>query len=169
MTADMALHRSLLVTRLAVLAAVTVAALPVPARSQSPCPGAAPLIVVEQVQNGFAGRTGERTSLGEDGCYSVEAVFDGSAGHLRSGLLGADRVAAVRAAVAAADLASLPDKAGAAHVVNPMTVSVTCAGVTRTVTAPGGTAIADMTAIGNGALARLAAVVLALTAPPPAP
>lgn len=156
---------------LATLSAVAVAAVMSAAAAQpeTPCRAGAPLIVVEAVQSGFAGRTGERTSLGEDGCYSVERVFNGTAEHLRSGQLGADPMAAVRAALAASDLPSLPGKVGVAGAVNPATLSVTCGGVTRTVIAPAGTAITAMTAIGNGALARLAAVVVELTAAPAAP
>lgn len=152
----------------AVMASPALAA-PVSPDPESPCPAAAPLIVVEHLQSGFAGRTGERTSLGEGGCYSVDALFNDETGHLRSGQLGPEPMAAVRAALAAADLPSLPEAAGVPPRINPATLSVTCGGVTRTVVAPAGTAIRDMTANGDGALARLGGLVVEFTAPAPAP
>ena len=161
--------RRCLATVFAVVVALPALASPAPARPESPCPAGALLIVVEHVESGFAGRTGERTSLGEDGCYSVDALFNDKAGHLRSGHLGPEPMAALRAALAAADLPSLPETAGAAPKINPATLSVTCRGVTRTVVAPAGTAIKDMTADGNGALAGLGGLVVDFTAPAPAP
>jgi len=125
--------------------------------------------MVEHVQSGFAGRTGERTSLGEGGCYSVDWLFNDKAEHLRSGQLGPDTMAALRGALAASDLPSLPEKAGVPPAINPATLSVTGRGVTRTVVAPAGTAIKDMTADGNGALAGLGGLVVDFTAPAPAP
>lgn len=134
-----------------------------PSRSQESCPVGNMLIIVERLQGGFAGQTGERTSIGEDGCFTVDRVLNGkTVSRLRSGRLDPDRISSVRAAIDAARIASLPDRTGAPPPVNPATLSIIHRGVTKTVVAPSGTSIEGMVALGNG-LARLAARLLELT------
>jgi hypothetical protein len=130
------------------------------------CPAGDALIALEYLQSGFSGSTGERTSIGDDGCFTVDRVVNGKAvERLRSGLLNPDRVATLRAAIEAANIMSLPDRSGAAPPVNPATLSISYQGVTKTVVAPPGTGIEGMKALGDGALARLAAVLVELTGP----
>lgn len=122
------------------------------------------LITIEHLQGGFAGQTGDRTSIGEDGCFTVDRVVNGKAvSRRRSGRLGPDRIASARAAIETARIASLPDRSGTPPPVNPATLSVSYRGVTKTVVAPSGTSIEGMAALGNDSLARLAARLLELT------
>ncbi len=152
---------------IAALSALLLAlAAPASAQPESLCPGVHVLIAVEYLQSGFAGRTGERTTIGEDGCYVVEFVLNGeAAGRVRSGQLGPRLTASMRAAIEAADIMSWPDRSGAPGSINPALLSISYKGVTKTVVAPAGTGIDGMTAIGDGAPARLAARLLELIAP----
>jgi hypothetical protein len=149
-----------------------VSLLQAPAESAASCPGGSdPLIVVERLQGGVAGQTGERTSIGEDGCFTVDQLLDGKViSRLRSGRLGPDRLLSARAAIEAAGIASLPDRAGNPPMVNPAFVSVTYGGVTKVAVAPAGASLEDVGALGRGSaedpaarLARLAARLLELT------
>jgi hypothetical protein len=139
---------------------------PTSAQPESRCRVSDVLIAVEYLQSGFSGSTGDRTSIGEDGCFTVDRVVDGKAvERLRSGQLNPDRIASMRAAIETANIGSLPERSGAVPPVNPATLSISYQGVTKTVVAPPGTSIAGMTALGDGFLARLASVLLELTGP----
>jgi hypothetical protein len=143
-----------------------------PALSADSCPVEnTTMIVVERLQSGFAGQTGERTSIGEDGCFIVDRVLNGKAlSRLRSGRLGPDRIMSARAAIDIANIASLANRAGESPVVNPTIVSVTYRGVTKAVVMAAGSSLDDIAALGKGPpedpsarLARLAARLLELT------
>jgi hypothetical protein len=150
---------------MAVLALLPVLAPATPARLQDSCTITGNvLITIEHLQGGFAGQTGDRTSVAEDGCFTVDRVVNGKAvSRLRSGRLGPDRIASARAAIEAADITSLPDRSGTPPPVNPVTLSISYRGVTKTVVAPPGTNIEGMAALGSGSLVRLAARLLELT------
>src|SRR5262245_58542360 len=81
-----------------------------PAWSVDACPGEreVTMIVVELLQSGFAGQSGERTSIGEDGCFTVDRVLNDKVSRLRSGRLALDQILSVRAAIDIANIASLP-------------------------------------------------------------
>jgi len=151
---------------IAISALLLVSASPPPARPQSLCHVSNVLIAVELVQSGFAGWTGERTSIGEDGCFIVDQIVSGeTVAHVRSGELGPDRIASMHAAIEAAQFMSLPERSGTPPPINPAKLSISYGGVTKTVVAPPGTNIEGMTALGDGSLARLAALLLKLTGP----
>lgn len=151
---------------MAVSALLLALAAPASAQPESPCAGANVLIAVEYLQSGVVGRTGERTSIGEDGCFIVEFVLNGeAAGRVRSGQLGPGLTASMRAAIEAADIMSWPDRSGAPAPINPAILSISYKGITKSVVAPAGTGIDGMAAIGDGSPARLAARLLELIAP----
>jgi hypothetical protein len=156
---------SKLFAMMAVMALLPVFAPATPARLQESCTIAGNvLITIENLQGGVVGQTGVRTTIGEDGCFTVDRVVnDKTVSRLRSGQLSPDRVARTRAAIEAAHITSLPDRSGTPPPVNPATLSITYQGVTKTVVAPSGTSIEGMTALGGGSLARLAARLLELT------
>lgn len=84
------------------------------AASVATCAGGQPsMIVVERLQGGVAGQTGERTLIGEDGCFAVDRTLNGKViVQLRSGRLGPNEMGSVRAAIDAAGFASLPEQIG---------------------------------------------------------
>jgi hypothetical protein len=147
-----------------VSALLLVLAPPTSAQPHDSCPTGNILITVERLQSGVAGQTGVRTTIGEDGCFTVDRVVnDKTVSRLRSGQLGPDRIASARAAIEAAHITSLPNRSGTPPPVNPATLSITYQGVTKTVVASAGTSIEGMAALGGGSLARLAARLLELT------
>jgi len=129
------------------------------------------LIRVELLQEGIAGRTGERTTIGDDGCFSADRLLNGKViSHLRSGQLGVDRMRSVRAAIEEAGLASLPDRMGIPPTVNPAFVIVSYRGAVKTIAAPPGAGPKEIEALAKGQsgepsarLARLVARLLELT------
>jgi hypothetical protein len=125
------------------------------------------MVVIERLQSGFAGQSGERTSIGEDGCFTVDQVLNADAlSRLKSGRLGPDQIQSARAAIDNANIASLPNRAGESSVVNPATVSVSYRGVTKTLVMPSGTSLHDIVALAKGPMedptARLAHLVARL-------
>jgi hypothetical protein len=143
-----------------------------PAWSVDACPGEreVTMIVVELLQSGFAGQSGERTSIGEDGCFTVDRVLNDKVSRLRSGRLALDQILSVRAAIDIANIASLPNRAGESPVVNPTIVLVTYRGATKSLVMASGANLDDIAALGRGSredpsarLARLAARLLQLT------
>ena len=86
---------------LATIALVLILAPPTSAQAQDPCLGNI-LITVEHLQSGVAGQTGVRTTISEDGCFTVDHVVnDKTVSRLRSGQLSPDRIASTRAAIEA--------------------------------------------------------------------
>lgn len=136
------------------------------------CSGEGALLIrVELLQEGFAGQTGERTTVTEDGCFTVDRLLNGEViSHLRSGRLGPDRMLSARAAIESANIAALPDRIGSPPPVNPAFVAVTYKGATKTLVAPAGTSLKGLEGLGKepseeplARLARLALRVLELT------
>lgn len=129
------------------------------------------LIRVERLQEGFAGRTGERTSIAEDGCFTVDRLLNGNViTRLRLGRLGPDQILSARAAIDATGVASLPDRTGNPPAINLAVVSITYRGVTKELVMPAGADPKDVAALGDGRaddpsvrLARLAVHLLELT------
>jgi hypothetical protein len=149
---------------MAVSASWLVLAPPSPAQPRDPCPIGNVLVTVERLQGGFSGQTGDRISIGEDGCFTVDRVInDKMVSRLRSGKLSSDRIASARAAIEAAHITSLPDRSGTLPPVNPTTLSISYRGTTKTVVAPSGTSIEGMAVLEGGSLARLAARLIELT------
>jgi len=153
-----------IIATLAVPAFLLTLAPPAAAQPHDLCPMGNVLITVERLQGGVSGETGERTSIGEGGCFTVDRVMNGqTVSRLRSGQLSPDQVASARTAIEAADITSLPDRSGTPSPVNPVTLSISYRGATKTVVAPTGTSIDSMASRESGSLARLAARLLELT------
>jgi hypothetical protein len=104
----------------------------------------------EVLQGGFAGDTGERTTIYSDGCFSVEQILPGRVQNIRSGRLDPDQVQRARAAIKDADFGSLPDTNRDPGRANPVTVSITYEGATKAVTLPPGTGMERIEALANG-------------------
>jgi len=143
-----------------------------PAASVASCSGGSNLLIsVELLQEGFAGRTGDRTSIAENGCFTVDHLLNGKViSRPRVGRLGPDQILSARAAIDAASIASLRERTGSPPPVNPAFVSITYGGVTKVIVAPAGTSLKDVEALGKGPsddpsarLARLAVRLLELT------
>jgi hypothetical protein len=130
-----------------------------------------PMVVVERLQGGIAGASGERTTIGVDGCFTVESVLEGQVlARLRAGRIGPERLDRAREALDEAGFDSLPERTGAPSPVNPATFSVTRAGMTKTLLAPAGAGLEDLRALGQrpapdptARLARLVTRLLDLT------
>jgi hypothetical protein len=126
-----------------------------------------PLVVVERLQQGFAGLSGERTAIDADGCYTVHRVAgDVALSQLRAGRLDHDQLLEARAAIDAAGFATLPEAAGDPPPVNPSILTVTLHGTTKMVGAPAGATLADIQSRAHGPAAQLttlAAKLLELT------
>jgi hypothetical protein len=138
------------------------------AASSMPCNNAQPaFIIVERIQGGFAGQTAERTSIGEDGCFTVDRLLNGKViARLHSGRIDRDGIWSMRSAFDSADFASLPAQGGAPAVVNPAFLSVTYRGVTKTAALTSGADIEGIRALSRGSqndpVTRLAVLALRL-------
>ena len=122
-----------------------------------------PLVSVERLQEGFAGRSGERTVIGADGCFTVDRVVgDVARSRLRTGRLDRDQLLEVRAAIDAAGFATLPERAGDPPPVNPSILTVTLQGTTKLLGAPAGATAAEIQARAQGPASRLATLAAKL-------
>jgi hypothetical protein len=128
------------------------------------------LVVFEILQRGFAGSTGERTTIHTNGCFDVVRVLVDRVENIRSGGLGPDQVQQVLTAIRETDLGSVPDLSQDSGRANPVTVSVTHQGVTKRVALPPGTRMEriEALAIGDpnadvGRIAKLLTVLSRLT------
>lgn len=129
--------------------------------------------MVELLQAGFAGGSGERATIAADGAYAVERVLNGQVrARLREGRLAPETMATLRAAIKAARLGDMPARLGAPPAVNAATLTVRAGAVVRTVSAPGGTGADGFVAMARDApgtpearLAELSAQILTLTSP----
>jgi hypothetical protein len=134
---------------------------------------AEPTIAVELLQVGFAGQSGERTTVAADGAYAVQRVLNGQVrAKVREGRLTRAAMETLRAAIAAARLEDMPPRLGTPPAANPASLTVRAGAVIRTLPAQGGTGADGFAALARDApgtpaarLVGLAARVFALTAP----